>query len=79
MRIVKNPDGSLQRAALNQAAQTKERRELRAAQREAEREAIPENIGSMWADPIPDGGKRYLAAVCMNSLFYLGHEVFLIF
>eukprot|EP00040_Diaphanoeca_grandis_P003928 m.26396 g.26396 ORF g.26396 m.26396 type:complete len:1210 (-) comp15392_c0_seq1:744-4373(-) len=62
VKIIKNPDGSLQRAALNQASLSKERRELRAAQREAEREAIPEDIGTMWQDPIPEGGKRYLAA-----------------
>lgn len=61
VRIVKNPDGSLQRAALNQASLAKERRELRAAQREAEQEAVPDDIGMLWADPIPEGGKRYLA------------------
>lgn len=62
VRIVKNPDGSMSRAALNQTSLAKERRELRAAQREAEQEAVPEDIGSMWADPVPEGGKRYLAA-----------------
>jgi ATP-dependent RNA helicase DHX8/PRP22 len=62
VRILKNPDGSMQRAALNQTSLAKERRELRAAQREAEQEAVPENVGQMWADPVPEGGKRYLAA-----------------
>jgi ATP-dependent RNA helicase DHX8/PRP22 len=32
VRIVKNPDGSLQRAAMTQAALAKERRELKEAQ-----------------------------------------------
>ena len=40
IRIVKNPDGSLQRAAMTQTALAKERREIRAIQREAEMDAV---------------------------------------
>lgn len=52
---LQNPDGSLQRAAITQSALAKERRELRAAQREAEMDNIPRDIGKTWIDPVPGG------------------------
>jgi ATP-dependent RNA helicase DHX8/PRP22 len=63
VKIVKNPDGSLQRAAQTQSALAKERREIRQAQREAEMDNVPRDIGKTWIDPIPNGnaGERYLA------------------
>jgi len=61
VKVVKNPDGTMSRAALNQASLAKERRELRAAQREADMEAVPQNINDTWVDPSPVDGKRYLA------------------
>lgn len=65
VKIVKNPDGSLQRAAMTQSALSKERRELRQAQREAEVDNVPKDIGKTWIDPVPGGGGtggRYLAS-----------------
>ncbi|XP_019857665.1 PREDICTED: ATP-dependent RNA helicase DHX8-like [Amphimedon queenslandica] len=63
VKIVKNPDGSLQRAAQTQSALSKERREVRQAQREAEMDNVPRDIGKTWIDPVPGGGtgERYLA------------------
>ena len=52
---LQNPDGSLQRAALTQSALSKERRELRQAQREAETDNVPKDIGKTWIDPVPGG------------------------
>ena len=45
----------MQRAAITQSALAKERRELRAAQREAEMDNIPRDIGKTWIDPVPGG------------------------
>lgn len=68
---LQNPDGSLQRAAITQSALAKERRELRAAQREAEMDNIPRDIGKTWIDPVP-GGTGTGGALCIHnmSLFY---------
>ena len=43
IKIVKNPDGSLQRAAMTQSALAKERRELREQQQRTLIEAIPKD------------------------------------
>ena len=45
----------MQRAAITQSALSKERRELRAAQREAEMDNVPRDIGKTWIDPVPGG------------------------
>lgn len=56
VRIVKNPDGSLQQAAMMRQALQKERRELKQQERQnqimAEREAAPERMGKDWHDPM---------------------------
>lgn len=62
VKIVKNPDGSLQRAAMTQSALSKERREMRQAQREAEMDNIPKDIGKTWIDPMTADENRFLAA-----------------
>lgn len=61
VRIVKNPDGSLQRAAMTQSTLAKERRELRDQQRRELLDAIPRDIGKSWVDPLPEDGERHLA------------------
>lgn len=53
--LPQNPDGSLQRAAMTQSALAKERRELKQAQREAQADSIPKDLGKLWIDPVPDG------------------------
>lgn len=54
VRIVKNPDGSLSKAAMMQGALSKERRELKQQQREAETENEPNIMGKSWNDPLPE-------------------------
>ena len=58
--MVQNPDGSMQRAAITQSALSKERRELRAAQREADMDNVPRDIGKTWIDPVPGSGGTYI-------------------
>ena len=63
VRIVKNPDGSMQRAAVNQAELTKERRELKRAAQNDLMDAIPKDLSKPWNDPmvilrlLPDGDR----------------------
>ncbi|CAL8104572.1 unnamed protein product [Calicophoron daubneyi] len=56
VRIVKNPDGSLQQAAMMRQALQKERREMKQQERQnqmvVEREAAPERMGKDWQDPM---------------------------
>ena len=62
IKIVKNPDGTMQRAAMTQQALAKERRELR---EQAERDAaaaVPRDLSRPWEDPLPEAGERHLAA-----------------
>ena len=61
IKIVKNPDGSLQRAALTQAALAKERREMRDTQRNNEMDALPKDLNKPWLDPMPEPGERNFA------------------
>jgi ATP-dependent RNA helicase DHX8/PRP22 len=44
IKIVKNPDGTLQRAAMTQSALAKERRELRESQQRALMDSIPKDL-----------------------------------
>eukprot|EP01039_Chlorochromonas_danica_P009929 gene9929-10979_t len=61
VRIVKNPDGSLQRAALHQSQLTKERKELKQAQTNSLIDAIPKDLSKPWEDPLPQAGERHFA------------------
>ena len=74
IKIVANPDGSLQRAAMTQSALAKERRELREQQQRTLLEAIPKDLSRPWEDPLPEPGERHLAQVhprCLASLLPL--------
>ena len=53
IKIVKNPDGSMQRAAMTQSALSKERRGWRAAAAHVI-EAIPKDLSRPWEDPLAD-------------------------
>nr|CAB3237998.1 ATP-dependent RNA helicase DHX8-like [Phallusia mammillata] len=53
VRIVKNPDGSLSKAAMMQNALSKERREIKQQQREAELESASTSQTKSWSDPMP--------------------------
>jgi ATP-dependent RNA helicase DHX8/PRP22 len=61
IKIVKNPDGSLQRAALQQGTLAKERRELRQAQANQLIDSIPKDLNRPWEDPLPEAGERHFA------------------
>ena len=61
VKIVKNPDGSLQRAAMTQSALAKERRELREQQQRSMLDSIPKDLNRPWEDPMPEQGERHLA------------------
>ncbi|GJQ14352.1 hypothetical protein GpartN1_g6143.t1 [Galdieria partita] len=52
VRIVKNPDGTLQRAALTQSNLAKERREMREQQKRAIVEGTGEELNRAWEDPL---------------------------
>ncbi|GAB5035236.1 atp-dependent helicase, partial [Nannochloropsis oceanica] len=60
-RIVKNPDGSLNRAAMTQNQLAKERRELRQAQVSSLIDQIPKDFNKSWIDPVPEAGERHFA------------------
>jgi ATP-dependent RNA helicase DHX8/PRP22 len=61
IKIVKNPDGSLQRAAMQQSSLAKERRELRQAQANQLIDSIPKDLNRPWEDPLPEAGERHFA------------------
>jgi ATP-dependent RNA helicase DHX8/PRP22 len=61
VRIVKNPDGSMQRAATQQSSMAKERRELRQAQANSLMDSIPKDLSRPWEDPLPEAGERHFA------------------
>lgn len=61
VKVVKNPDGSMQRAAMNQSALSKERRELRDAQQRQLLDSIPKDLNRGWYDAMPEAGDRLLS------------------
>lgn len=62
VKIVKNPDGSLARAATQQGTLAVERRELRRAQADQLMDSIPKDLNRPWEDPLPEAGERHFAA-----------------
>ncbi|CAI5730536.1 unnamed protein product [Peronospora destructor] len=75
VKIVKNPDGSMQRAAMTQSSLAKERRELRQTQANQLIDSIPKDLNRPWEDPMPDAGERHFAqelrGINMSSTFEL--------
>eukprot|EP00605_Chrysophyceae_sp_TOSAG23-4_P000245 GSChrysophyteH1.ASY1.ANO1.282.1 assembled CDS len=61
VKIVKNPDGSMQRAAISQAELSKERKELKRAAQNDLIDAIPKDLSKPWNDPMPEQGERHFA------------------
>ncbi len=61
VKVVKNPEGSLQRAAMTQSALSKERRELREQQKNQLLDSIPKDLNRPWEDPMPEPGERHIA------------------
>jgi len=62
IKIVRNPDGSMQRAAMTASALAKERRELRESALREAAAAVPRDLSRPWEDPLPEAGERALAA-----------------
>ena len=71
IKIVRNPDGTLQREALNALQYSRERRDMREQQQRALIDSMPKDIGKYWDDPNADPGTRTLAA----NLKSLGQQV----
>ena len=61
VKVVKNPEGSLQRAAMTQLSLQKERKEMRQQQQRDMLDAIPKDMASGWQDPAAEAGARLLA------------------
>ncbi|GJW35443.1 probable pre-mRNA-splicing factor ATP-dependent RNA helicase DEAH5 [Tanacetum coccineum] len=61
VKIFKNPEGSLSRAAALQSALIKERREVRDQQQRTMLDSIPKDLNRPWEDPMPENGERHLA------------------
>lgn len=66
VRIIKNPDGSMQRAAMTQSALAKERREQRDQQRAALESEMPSDLNLAWEDPLSH--ERRVAAELRGSI-----------
>ncbi|CAG8612252.1 864_t:CDS:2, partial [Ambispora leptoticha] len=61
IKVVKAPDGTLNRAAMAGASLAKERRELRQQQANAELDSVPKDLNLPWLDPMHDPGERHFA------------------
>ncbi|KAF9922003.1 DEAH-box ATP-dependent RNA helicase prp22 [Linnemannia zychae] len=61
IKVVKAPDGTLNRAALSGAALAKERKELRQSEVNAEYDSVPKDLNKPWLDPLPEPGERNFA------------------
>lgn len=62
IKVVRNPDGSLQQAALAQSALAKERRDIRDQAQKQMLDSVPLDLSRSWEDPMAAPGERYLAA-----------------
>ena len=71
VKIVRNPDGTLQRAAMTQSALAKERRELKDAQRNTALENAPKDLHRPWEDPMPEPGEFFFDCSNMFVLMFV--------
>lgn len=62
IRIIKAPDGSLNRAAMAGTNLTKERKEMRQQEAEAKEQEAKVDLSSQWQDPMADPDKRKFAS-----------------
>lgn len=62
IRIVKAPDGSLNRAAMAGTNLTKERKEMRQQEAEAKEQESKVDLSAQWQDPMADPDKRQFAS-----------------
>lgn len=62
IRIVKAPDGSLNRAAMAGTNLTKERKEMRQQEAETKEQESKVDLSAQWQDPMADPNKRQFAS-----------------
>jgi ATP-dependent RNA helicase DHX8/PRP22 len=62
IRVVKAPDGSLNRAAMAGASLAKERREMRQQEAESQQEKAKVDLSSQWQDPLANPETRQFAS-----------------
>ena len=66
LSVVRNPAGTLARAALTQSALSKERREIREEAKSARADALPADLARAWEDPMAKAADRHLAQAIRN-------------
>ncbi|KAK4690090.1 ATP-dependent RNA helicase DHX8/PRP22, partial [Tremellales sp. Uapishka_1] len=62
VKIIKAPDGSMNRAALAGASLAKERSDLRKLEANEEADSQPRNFNQPWLDPMAQGGEKQFAS-----------------
>lgn len=68
IRVIKAPDGSMNRAAMSGTSLAKERKELKQQEADAAAKQEPqENLSSQWQDPMADPEKRKFASELRNA------------
>ena len=67
VKIIQNPEGSLQRAAMTQSTLFKEKRETKNAQEQQQLDSVPRNLGRAWNDPMANVNEKILAADVRGS------------
>eukprot|EP01132_Coremiostelium_polycephalum_P003060 gene3060-3828_t len=75
IKIVKNPNGSLQRAANTQLALSKERKEEKMKERNDVMGEIPKDLNRPWEDPMPEPGERHIAQEIRSIAAPVGYEM----
>lgn len=71
IKIIKNPEESMQRAAMTQSQLAKERKDLREQQKNAISDTVPKDINKPWKDPMADSTERHI----VQELCTLGNIV----
>lgn len=67
VKVVKVPDGTMNRSALAGASLAKERRELRQQQQQQEMDSVPQDVNASWLDPAVNPGERQFAQDARGS------------
>ncbi|KAI1174599.1 P-loop containing nucleoside triphosphate hydrolase protein [Nemania sp. FL0916] len=74
IRVVKAPDGSLNRAAMSGATLARERKELRQQEAEAAEQESKVDLSSQWHDPMANPDNRKFASDLRNSKANAGKQ-----
>lgn len=68
IRVVKAPDGSMNRSAVNGSSLVKDRKEARQQEADAQAQAAPkEDLSAQWNDPMADPDRRTFASELRNA------------